>query len=138
MAMAAGGKGGIKSDINVTPLVDVVLVLLIIFMVVVPLLLKGYDVGIPKATAQTLPTEADSSQVVLNIKSDACPVFERLTARGLPAECRVALDEQLAFAQAERFGVAEPARDARVSEQSVDGRRIIGAQRTDVEHAVSL
>ena len=49
MAMAAGGRGGIKSDINVTPLVDVVLVLLIIFMVVTPMLQRGKDVMLPKA-----------------------------------------------------------------------------------------
>src|SRR5512142_1317573 len=47
MAMTAGGKGGIKSDINVTPLVDVVLVLLIIFMVVTPMLQRGKDVILP-------------------------------------------------------------------------------------------
>ncbi len=49
MAMAAGGKAGIKSDINVTPLVDVVLVLLIIFMVVTPMLQRGKDVVLPKS-----------------------------------------------------------------------------------------
>jgi biopolymer transport protein ExbD len=49
MAMTAGGKGGIKSDINVTPLVDVVLVLLIIFMVVTPMLQRGKDVILPKS-----------------------------------------------------------------------------------------
>jgi len=49
MAMTAGGKSGIKSDINVTPLVDVVLVLLIIFMVVTPMLQRGKDVMLPKS-----------------------------------------------------------------------------------------
>ena len=49
MAMTTGGKGGIKSDINVTPLVDVVLVLLIIFMVVTPMLQRGKDVVLPKS-----------------------------------------------------------------------------------------
>ena len=50
MAMGGGGsRGGIKSDINVTPLVDVVLVLLIIFMVVTPMLQRGKDVQLPKA-----------------------------------------------------------------------------------------
>jgi biopolymer transport protein TolR len=49
MAMTAGGKGGIKSEINVTPLVDVVLVLLIIFMVVTPMLQRGKDVQLPKS-----------------------------------------------------------------------------------------
>jgi biopolymer transport protein TolR len=48
MAMAVGPKkGSVKSDINVTPLVDVVLVLLIIFMVITPMLQRGKDVQLP-------------------------------------------------------------------------------------------
>jgi len=46
---AGGGKGGVKADINVTPLVDVCLVLLIIFMVVTPMLQRGKDVTLPKS-----------------------------------------------------------------------------------------
>ncbi len=49
MSMAVGPNRGVKSDINVTPLVDVCLVLLIIFMVVTPMLQKGKDVNLPKA-----------------------------------------------------------------------------------------
>ncbi|GMU61062.1 MAG: hypothetical protein AMXMBFR34_28250 [Myxococcaceae bacterium] len=49
MAMAAGPNRGVKSDINVTPLVDVVLVLLIIFMVITPMLQRGKDVKLPRA-----------------------------------------------------------------------------------------
>jgi biopolymer transport protein ExbD len=45
-----GAKGGVKSDINVTPLVDVMLVLLIIMMLVAPLLQQGITVTLPKAT----------------------------------------------------------------------------------------
>ncbi|MEP6993444.1 MAG: biopolymer transporter ExbD [Acidobacteriota bacterium] len=47
MSMGVGGATEYKSDINITPLVDVVLVLLIIFMVITPLLQMGYDVKVP-------------------------------------------------------------------------------------------
>jgi biopolymer transport protein ExbD len=51
MSMDTGGsKAGPKSDINVTPLVDVMLVLLIIMMLVAPMLQKGVDVKLPLAT----------------------------------------------------------------------------------------
>jgi biopolymer transport protein ExbD len=91
-----GSDSGLQADINITPLVDVVLVLLIIFMVVVPLLMKGYDVGIPPASSSEAPTEATVSQVVLSIEPAGCPVLERPAAGGLPAHCRVTLaDEEI-------------------------------------------
>ena len=69
MAMTAGGKGGIKSDINVTPLVDVVLVLLIIFMVVTPMLQRGKDVVLPKSkVVDKDPGQGDP--LILSITSD--------------------------------------------------------------------
>src|SRR6187551_2882741 len=49
MAMNLGGGGGIKSDINVTPLVDVMLVLLIIMMIIAPLLQQGVSLKLPVA-----------------------------------------------------------------------------------------
>jgi biopolymer transport protein ExbD/biopolymer transport protein TolR len=48
MGMQAGGTGGMQSEINVTPMVDVMLVLLIIFMVVTPFLQKDVSVAIPR------------------------------------------------------------------------------------------
>jgi biopolymer transport protein ExbD len=69
MAMTAGGKGGIKSDINVTPLVDVVLVLLIIFMVVTPMLQRGKDVVLPRSrVVDKDPGQGDP--LILSITAD--------------------------------------------------------------------
>ena len=66
MAMSAGGPGDYKSDINITPLVDVVLVLLIIFMVITPLLQMGYDVKVPpKATVDQPQSTID--QLIVSI-----------------------------------------------------------------------
>ena len=48
MGMASGGGGGLQSEINVTPMVDIMLVLLIIFMVVTPMLQHGVTVNLPK------------------------------------------------------------------------------------------
>jgi biopolymer transport protein ExbD len=65
--MSAGGTGDYKSDINITPLVDVVLVLLIIFMVITPLLQMGYDVKVPpKATEQTI-SQVPPDQLVVTL-----------------------------------------------------------------------
>ena len=65
MAMDVGGaKGGIKSDINVTPLVDVMLVLLIIMMIVAPLLQKGAPVRLPSATNSADKPETQDQTVV--------------------------------------------------------------------------
>lgn len=74
MALARGLIGGMgevggeyKSDINITPLVDIVLVLLIIFMVITPLLQMGYDVKVPpKATEQNL-ANVPQDQLVVSI-----------------------------------------------------------------------
>jgi biopolymer transport protein TolR len=64
-----GGKGGIKADINVTPLVDVMLVLLIIMMLVAPMLQKGVDVRLPEA-ANTTDKPDTQEQTVVAITRD--------------------------------------------------------------------
>ena len=54
---AGGGNHELMSEINVTPFVDVMLVLLIIFMVTAPMMMQGVDVALPQATAEPLPTK---------------------------------------------------------------------------------
>lgn len=58
--MAFGGNNNsFMSDINVTPFVDVMLVLLIIFMVTAPMMIEGVNVSLPEATSEPLPAEQD-------------------------------------------------------------------------------
>jgi len=59
------GKGGVMSDINVTPMADVMLVLLIIFMITTPLLSTGITVNLPKAKNPLDAPEADSEEAVV-------------------------------------------------------------------------
>jgi biopolymer transport protein TolR len=69
MAMQLGKTGGVKSDINVTPLVDVMLVLLIIMMIVAPMLQKGVDVKLPTA-ANTADKPETQDQTVVAVTAD--------------------------------------------------------------------
>ena len=69
MAMGGGGGTGVKSEINITPLVDVVLVLLIIFMVVTPMLQSGVDVLLPEGP-HSVKKPGKEGDLVISIKSD--------------------------------------------------------------------
>jgi biopolymer transport protein TolR len=67
--MTAGeGNGHLMSDINVTPLVDVMLVLLIIFMVTAPMMMQGVDVALPEATAEPLESEKENLIITIDKK----------------------------------------------------------------------
>jgi len=69
MAASTNGSGRqTLSEINVTPLVDVMLVLLIVFMVTAPLIQQGVEVNLPEARAKTV--DAHEQKLVLSIKSD--------------------------------------------------------------------
>jgi biopolymer transport protein TolR len=70
MGASSGRKGGRRalSDINVTPFVDVMLVLLIIFMVTAPLMQQGIDVDLPETTTQ--PIRVTNDPLILSVQSD--------------------------------------------------------------------
>jgi biopolymer transport protein TolR len=70
MAFSSGGSKGVKNEINVTPLVDVVLVLLIIFMVITPMLQRGKEVKLPKATSEEKEEKKQADPVVVSITPD--------------------------------------------------------------------
>ncbi len=70
MGMDMGSGGGPRSEINVTPLVDVVLVLLIIFMVVQPLLQMGYDVQVPPKAPPTTQNETPPDQIIVSVTAN--------------------------------------------------------------------
>jgi len=65
--MQVGGSGSMNSDINVTPLVDVVLVLLIIFMVITPVVQMGYLVKVPPKAPPVVIQSISNDQIVLRL-----------------------------------------------------------------------
>ena len=68
--MTGGGNSGhLMSDINVTPFVDVMLVLLIIFMVTAPMMMQGVDVSLPEATAEPLESEKEHLIITIDTKN---------------------------------------------------------------------
>jgi biopolymer transport protein TolR len=92
MAMNVGGGGGVRSDINITPLVDVVLVLLIIFMVVTPLLQMGYQVQVPpKVEAAAPPPSGD--QLIVRMDAEGKTYINKLQIS--PQEFPTRLQEAL-------------------------------------------
>jgi len=68
--MAVGKKGGAMSDINVTPMADIMIVLLIIFMVITPMLQKGVDVKLPLA-GNTKERKDEPKSITVAVKKDA-------------------------------------------------------------------
>jgi len=90
MAMATGSnEGGLSSEINVTPMIDVLLVLLIIFMITLPLSRREFDVQVPPEQKQQPKQKQQSSdQIVLELKPDGAYAintqvipFEQLDAK---------------------------------------------------------
>jgi biopolymer transport protein TolR len=67
MGMAAGGSKGFQSEPNLTPMIDVLLVLLIIFMVIIPMGRKAFDVQLPDPNAPKPPPNQKVNQIVLEV-----------------------------------------------------------------------
>ncbi|MBW1840428.1 MAG: protein TolR [Deltaproteobacteria bacterium] len=69
MTMGGSNSDRLMSDINVTPFVDVMLVLLVIFMVTAPMMMQGVDVSLPETTSEALPSPKE--HLVITINKDA-------------------------------------------------------------------
>jgi biopolymer transport protein ExbD len=126
MGMNLQEPDALRSEINVTPLVDVVLVLLIIFMVIVPMTLRGYDMSIPGETVVEPTDDQVAEQIVLGIDVESCPVTEALNDGILPEDCKVYVNGELLAASglpAHLQAVYEPrAKDDRVLFLAADDR----------------
>ncbi len=132
--MGKVGTGGLQSQINVTPLVDVVLVLLILFMVIVPATLRGYDVEIPAEAEAAQETQARPEQIVLSIVLEDCPELDhcqvRLGNRLIPAADVASRAVEIFSPRTQADRVLFLAADDRLNYEAV--MRILDAAKTGV------
>jgi biopolymer transport protein ExbD len=95
MSMAVGdNKGGAMADINVTPMADIMIVLLIIFMVITPMLQKGVDVRLPTAS-NTKERKDEPKTIVVAIKQDKTTYLSGIRVDNPQAELVQKVKEKL-------------------------------------------
>jgi len=82
------GRRGLVADINVTPLVDVMLVLLIIFMVTAPMMTQGLEVDLPEATTKALRQQEEPLVVTIKKEGDVYLRKEKMTSAVLQQQLR--------------------------------------------------
>ncbi len=94
MSMSAGASKGLENDINVTPMIDVLLVLLIIFMAALPTMRKAIDVQLPDPNPSVQPANAKSDQIVLSVNPGGKFLIntEEQTKATLPARLKAIYD----------------------------------------------
>ncbi len=91
--MTSGGNSSqLMSDINVTPFVDVMLVLLIIFMVTAPMMMQGVDVSLPEATAEPLESEKEHLIITIDTKNQVFINDFQVTVDGLAEKLKKILE----------------------------------------------
>jgi len=96
MASSSGGGGGVMAEINVTPLVDVMLVLLIIFMITAPLAAHKIKIELPIASLEKPPEEAGNQPITISVKETGELYWndEPITEATLQAQLRVLAQRQ--------------------------------------------
>ena len=95
MSMSVGGsKGSAMADINVTPMADIMIVLLIIFMVITPMLQKGVDVKLPQA-GNTQERKDDPKNVIVALKKDGTTFLNGVKVDNPDAELTGKIKEKL-------------------------------------------
>ncbi len=99
MAMAVGGAKGAICNVNMTPMIDVLLVLIIIFMVITPLTPKGLEALVPQPPPPGTPPAADQRTVVIVINKDLSMMINQETTTDAPLGPRL---EEIFKTRAER------------------------------------
>jgi len=96
MAFSSGGGGGVMAEINVTPLVDVMLVLLIIFMITAPLAAHKIKIELPIASLAKPPDDAGNQPITISVKETGELYWndEPITEATLQAQLRVLAQRQ--------------------------------------------